>query len=256
MLLDAYPVLLWLHIVALIAWSGLLLVSDLRRAKWISFGIAAVCGGLLFAAKPGAYSNNPGFWIKMALVGLLGVSLTLRRRVLTLVLLGGAVLVARGPATVKDIMHSMVDPSADFLFESVQIVSNETGVHEKAPRSEAEWQDVDARVRVLLEAPSLLSAPGLRAARPRDRSQSPEVENEPAEVQQLLDTQHPDFVRRAERLRAAALVVQRAVVAKDKDALLHALDGIDRACESCHVHYWYPKDARAREVARESGIEE
>ena len=46
----------------------------------------------------------------------------------------------------------------------------------------------------------------------------------------------------------------QAVNAKDKDALLRALDGIDKACEVCHLRYWYPKDKKAQEAAKASGI--
>ena len=92
------------------------------------------------------------------------------------------------------------------------------------------------------------------AARPRDRSSNPQVENEPAEVQRLLDADRLSFIRRAGRLHDAAAVALKAVDAKDKDALFHALDGIDKACESCHLHYWYPNDKRAQEAAKEDGI--
>jgi hypothetical protein len=46
----------------------------------------------------------------------------------------------------------------------------------------------------------------------------------------------------------------KAVDAKDKDALLLGLDGIDKACESCHLRYWYPKDKRAQEAAKQDGV--
>jgi hypothetical protein len=46
----------------------------------------------------------------------------------------------------------------------------------------------------------------------------------------------------------------KAVEAKDKDALLIGLDAIDKACESCHLRYWYPKDKRAQEAAKQDGI--
>ncbi len=64
---------------------------------------------------------------------------------------------------------------------------------------------------------------------------------------------HPP--RREASTHAAAIAI-KAVDAKDKDGLLHALDGIDKACESCHLHYWYPNDKRAREAAKEDGITE
>ena len=50
----------------------------------------------------------------------------------------------------------------------------------------------------------LLVVPGRKAAEPGDRSSNPAVENEPEQVQKLLDSQHPDFVARAGRLREAA----------------------------------------------------
>jgi hypothetical protein len=284
MLLYAYPVLLWLHIVALIVWCGAMLVTDLRLLdlickthslpdvidglRWpkrLSFTMAAVCGVLLFVGKAGEYSYNFWFWVKISLLVLLAANyLVLRRGVsgdrmkltgsLSLLLWMGAIWAARGPATVKDIMHSMVDPSGDFLFHSVQMISDDRGIREVAPETDAQWQDVRLRVQVLMAAPDLLSAPGLRAARPRDRSKNPEVEDEPAEVQRSLDSNRPDFARRARRLADAASVAMQAVNAKDKDALIRALDGIDKACEVCHLRYWYPKDKRAQEAAKASGI--
>jgi hypothetical protein len=284
MLTALYPALLWLHIVALIVWGGAMLVTDLRllgagftddsiarvieMLRWpkrIAFIVAAVSGVLLFAAKAGQYTHNPSFRIKMTLLAILAGYYLLFRRCIpldrpkfaggwSLVLWISAIAAARGPATVKDIMHSMVDPSGDFLFKSVQMISDDQGVREVAPQTDAQWQDVGLRLKVLMAVPDLLTAPAIRAARPRDRSKNPDVEDEPAEVQQLLDGNRPDFARRARRLHDAAAVAMQAVDAKDKDALVRALDGIDKACEVCHLRYWYPKDKRAQQAAKESGI--
>ncbi len=158
------------------------------------------------------------------------------------------------PATIKDIMDSMVDPSGDFVFESVQEISDEHGITEKAPKTEAEWEAVRHHLYVLMEAPNLLIMEGRKAARPEDRSKSPLVENQPEEVQRLLDADRPSFIRRARRLQDAAALALKAVDAKDKDALLRAIDGIDKACENCHLHYWYPNDKRAQQAAKEDGV--
>src|SRR5258708_15938476 len=120
-------------------------------------------------------------------------------------------------------MDSMVEPSGDFVFESVQEISDEHGISEKAPKTDAEWEGVRHHLYVLMEAPNLLTMEGRKAARPEDRSKSPQVENEPEEVQRLLDTDRPSFIRRARRLQDAAAVALKAVDAKDKDALLHAI---------------------------------
>jgi hypothetical protein len=158
------------------------------------------------------------------------------------------------PATIKDIMDSMVEPSGDFVFESVQEISDEHGISEKAPKTDAEWEGVRHHLYVLMEAPNLLTMEGRKAARPEDRSKTPQIENEPEEVQRLVDADRPSFIRRARRLQDAAALALKAVDAKDKDALFHAIDGIDKACENCHLHYWYPNDQRAHQAAKEDGV--
>jgi len=158
------------------------------------------------------------------------------------------------PATIKDIMDSMVEPSGDFVFESVQEISDERGITEKAPKTDAEWEGVRHNLYVLMEAPNLLTMEGRKAARPEDRSKNPQVENEPEDVQKLLDADRPSLIRRARRLQDAAALALKAVDAKDKNALLHAIDAIDKACENCHLHYWYPNDKRARQAAKEDGV--
>ena len=172
----------------------------------------------------------------------------------SLLLWTGVVWAARGPATIKDIMHSMVDPSGDFLFQSVQTIADEHGIREIAPHTDGEWENVRERLMVLVEAPNLLQ--GRRAARPTDRSKNPQVENQPEEIQELLNADPSTFIRRAQKLQDVASVAMKAVDAKDKDALLLGLDGIDKACESCHLRYWYPKDKRAQEAAKQDGVVE
>jgi hypothetical protein len=152
-------------------------------------------------------------------------------------------------ATIKDIMDSMVDPSADYLFESVAIVGDEHGVTERAPHTDEEWLEVRRRVVQLLEAPNLLVMHGRTVARPEDTSKNPNIELEPPQVQALIDKDRPAFVTRARALQDAATVALKAIDAKDKDALFQASDGVDRACENCHLRYWYPNDERAQAAA-------
>lgn len=279
----AYPVLLTVHVVAFVLLGGMVVVTDLRRLgvgmrsysvpevveglripKRIAFGLAAASGIILFSAHAGQYVQNSWFVLKIMLLALIAVNYLIFRHgaasraklasVLSLLLWSGVVGAARGPATVKDIMHSMVDPSADFLFQSVQTIADEQGIREVAPHTDAEWEDVRQRLMVLREAPNLLQ--GRRAARIRDRSKNPEVESEPEEIQTLLEADRSTFLRRAQRLQDAASTAVKAVDAKDKDAFLLGLDGIDKACESCHLRYWYPKDKRAQEAAKQDGIVE
>src|SRR5215468_9871382 len=157
-------------------------------------------------------------------------------------------------ATIKDIMDSMVDPSGDFMFESIQEIADERGITKKAPTTDEDWGEVRRRAFVLLEAPNLLTMEGRKVAQPGEKSKNPQVELQPEEIQKLIDGDRASFVRRAKRLQDAASMALRAVDAKDKDALFHAIESIDKACENCHLHYWYPNDKRAQQAAKEDGI--
>jgi cytochrome c556 len=158
-------------------------------------------------------------------------------------------------ATIKDIMDSMVDPSGDFLFESVVEIADERGVTEKAPQTDEEWKQVRRHALVLLEAPNLLVMEGRKVAQPHEKSENPQVELQPEDIQKLVDGDRPSFIRRARALQAAAETALKAIEGKDKTALFHAIESIDKACEGCHLRYWYPNDRRAQEAAKEQGIE-
>ena len=179
----------------------------------------------------------------------------------TFVLIGSGCARAKSPApdllqtaTIKDIMDSMVDPSGDFMFESVAEIADANGITHKAPHTEEEWEEVRHHALVLLEAPNLLIMQGRKVANPGEKSKNPEVELQPEQIQGLLDNDRPSFVRRARKLQDAAASALKAVEAKDKDALFRSIEGIDKACENCHLHYWYPNDQRAQEAAKQEGI--
>ena len=155
--------------------------------------------------------------------------------------------------TIKDIMDSRVDPAGDFLFESVVEVSDAKGVHHKAPHTAKQWAETRRQIQILIDTSALVSTPGRKAARPEERSKNPAVENQPEQVERLIAAQRPDIEVRAGRLRDAAKVAMKAADAKDSKALFKAISGIDKACESCHLHYWYPNDKRAHQAAQEEG---
>src|SRR5678815_1731030 len=157
-------------------------------------------------------------------------------------------------ATIKDIMDSMVDPSGDFLFDSMAQIADENGIREKAPQTDEEWAEVRRRALILLEAPNLLTMEGRKVAKPGEKAENPQVELHPEDIQKLIDQDRPSFIHRAKRLQDAAAEVLKAAEAKDKDALFHSIESIDKACESCHLHYWYPNDKAAQEAAKKSGL--
>lgn len=171
------------------------------------------------------------------------------------------------PSTIKDIMDSMVDPSGDFVFGAVEVVSDEHGVREIAPKdvtytentagmdpayNEDNWQSVRLRLIVLIEAPNLLVMPGRKVAPPNVTSQNPQIELQPDQIQKLIDGDRTTFIQRARRLQDAAQAALKAVDEKNTDALFQAEAGIDNACEDCHLHYWYPNDKRAQQLFQQA----
>lgn len=157
-------------------------------------------------------------------------------------------------ATIKDLMDAMIDPSAEYLFETIVEIADESGTIDKTPKTDDEWNEVRRRALLLFEAPNLLVAPGRRVGRPGDKAEYPEVELGPEQIQQLIDGDRGAFIRRAKRLQDAAALALKAIDARDKAELFARLGDVDKACESCHLHYWYPNDTRAREAAKEDGI--
>src|SRR5258706_12048801 len=56
----------------------------------------------------------------------------------------------RPTATIKDIMDSMVDPGADYIWDAVETVVSAKGVEEKQPHTDAEWKQVSRHAIMLL----------------------------------------------------------------------------------------------------------
>jgi hypothetical protein len=156
--------------------------------------------------------------------------------------------------TIQQYMEGTINPAGDFLFHSVEQVSDAQGLHLKAPRTDAEWQAVRDQLKILQGAPDILMDPKIEVAPPGFKAEHPPIESEPAWIQQTIAAHRDAFNRQALRLRDAAVTAEHAVDLKDALALQRALDGVDKACESCHLHYFYPNDKRAWVAAKEDGM--
>jgi hypothetical protein len=145
-------------------------------------------------------------------------------------------------ATVKDLMLAIIDTNADVVWESVSSVSNEKGIQETRPQTDEDWQKVRRGAVALAEGANMLMIPGRRVARPGEKSETPGVELEPEEMDALIAKDPVAFHKRAADLRTAALEVLDAVDKKDADKVFAIGEHIERACENCHSHYWYPNE--------------
>jgi hypothetical protein len=148
--------------------------------------------------------------------------------------------------TIKDLMDGVVDPSADYLWDSVATIVTKKGIDERRPRTDEDWKNVRRRAIALIEAPNLLMMEGRKVARPGEKSENPGIELGPEQIQEILDGDRATFIQRAHALQDAGLKALDAIDRKDVDGLSNAGEAIDEACEQCHLKYWYPADAAER----------
>jgi hypothetical protein len=143
-------------------------------------------------------------------------------------------------ATVKDLMLTLIDPSADVVWEAVTTVVTSSGIVETIPRTEEDWMKARGGALRLVEATNLLMVPGRHVARPGEKSEAPGVELEPHEMEELISKDIPGWVTRAKGLREAGLEALQAIDARDPEKLFEVGERIELACENCHSNYWYP----------------
>ena len=151
----------------------------------------------------------------------------------------------RPTATVKDIMDSLVDPSADVLWDSVATIVSAAGTEEKAPHTDEEWANVRHSAVQLVEATNLLLMPDRHVAKPGEKAEKPDVELAPEEIEKMITGDRAAWINLAHGLHDAAVPALRAIEAKNAQGLWDAGGKIDMACENCHLKYWYPNSKQA-----------
>jgi hypothetical protein len=145
-------------------------------------------------------------------------------------------------ATIKDLMDSIVDPSADEVWNAVTTTIEARGTDEKSPQTDDDWDNVRRGALKLVEGANLLMMPGRHMARSSEKSATPGVELEPHEMETLVKNDRTAWNARAKALQDVSLDVLKAVDAKDADRLFNVGERLDAACESCHRQFWYPNE--------------
>jgi hypothetical protein len=145
-------------------------------------------------------------------------------------------------ATVKDIMLHIIDPAGDMVWDSVATVIDKGGIHETMPKTDEEWFKVRSGLIMMIEGSNLLMIPGRKVARPGEKSETPGVELEPSEMDELIAKDRKAWYDRAKALHDIAQNVLEVVDKRDAQKLFDVGEDIDKACENCHRQYWYPNE--------------
>jgi len=158
--------------------------------------------------------------------------------------------------SVKELMEHIIDPQADFIFEAVAVDVDARGVVETKPTSDEDWQRVQRATVLLAESTNLLKMPR-RVAPEGDRNElsgpgKPELA--PEQIQAKLDQDRRLWNTHVDQLRDELVKVLAIVKTRDSDKLFQAGSDIDRACEACHLEYWYPGDKAAVLRDRDSRV--
>jgi len=146
--------------------------------------------------------------------------------------------------TIREIMQSMVAPEADVLWNAVSSSVTDKGVEEKAPKNDEEWARVRHEAITLAEATNLILMSGRHVAKPGEKAEDPKVQLSPEQIEALINQDKESWTKFSHGLRDATMVAVQAIDAKNAEALSNAGDGIDKACETCHLKYWYPNEAK------------
>jgi hypothetical protein len=150
--------------------------------------------------------------------------------------------------TIRDIMHAIVEPAADAIFDSVEINVTSEGVSEKQPKTDAEWEAVEHGAIALAEAVVLIKMAGRPVARPDEMHIDPEgPELPPSQVAAHIARSQDEWNKYADGMQRAAIQTMNFARARDVKGLYEVGTTIDDACEACHLVYWYPDDLKNRQ---------
>ncbi len=145
-------------------------------------------------------------------------------------------------STIREVMQSIVEPSADFIWDSVATIVTAKGEEHKMPRTDEEWLEVHKRAIALVEATNLLLIPNRHVAKPNEKADNPEFERDPKDIDAMISGDRAKFLSHIAALRKAALTMLAAAEAKDVNAIDQNGEALDKACEDCHMTYWYLPD--------------
>lgn len=147
--------------------------------------------------------------------------------------------------SIREVMKGIVEPSSNVIFNSAGYKLTYDGFEDLSPKNDEEWLRVRHNALMLAESTNLLKMLDRKVSFTQDQSEgtgdeAPELT--PAEIEAKIAADQAAFLRYVDGLRESALGALKAADTKDKEALLAIGDAIDKACENCHLQYWYPEE--------------
>ena len=145
-------------------------------------------------------------------------------------------------AGIQDVMASMIDPAADFLWESVSTTVIKGKTVEKQPRTDQEWAEVRRQAIVLTEGANLIMMDGRHVVK---EGGSLEDHGTPgnltaAESEETIAKNREAFVAFSKALRDVGVSMLAAADTRNSQGIIDAGDTMDQVCEGCHLKFWYP----------------
>ena len=151
----------------------------------------------------------------------------------------------RASSTVREVMQSVVAPSAQGLWDSVGRISNAKGTFDLAPKTDADWAAVRRHAVTLVESTNLLLMPGRHVAHVdattnKVEEADPGAELHPAEIEKRMTANWGTWRAMAYALNDSATNILKAIDRKDVAGLETTGSDLDAVCENCHLAFWYP----------------
>jgi hypothetical protein len=151
----------------------------------------------------------------------------------------------RPTSTIRELMQSVVAPSAQGIWDSVGTISNAKGTVNLEPRTDEEWAAVRRHAVALLESTNLLVMSGRHVAPAgsvvnKAEDAVPGSELPPDEIEKRIAANWPAFVGMAHALNDTGSLILQQVDKKSVSGLESVGSDLDAVCESCHLTFWYP----------------
>jgi hypothetical protein len=115
-------------------------------------------------------------------------------------------------ASVKQIMKGITGPAANIIYDAVGTTMTSKGTEEKAPHTDAEWEEVGNAAAALIESGNLL----LMGSRAVDNG---------------------DWLKQSRALIEAGKEALKAAQTKDVEGVFAAGEPVNLSCDNCHLKY-------------------